>query len=148
LLVRGPQIMSGYWGHPDETARVLEDGWMRTGDVARIDADGCYYIVDRLKDMILVDTLNVYPSVVEGVLRTHPRVREAAVIGRPDERHGQRVTAVIVPEGEPDDALTGDILEHCRAHLAPFKVPTEVEYRADLPKSALGKIQRRDLRPS
>lgn len=146
LLVRGPQVMSGYWGRPDETALVLDDGWMRTGDVARVDAAGYYYIVDRLKDVILVDTLNVYPSAVEDVLCAHPRVREAAVVGLPDERHGQRLVAYLVPVGEPGEALTRDILAHCSAKLAAFKVPSRIEYRAALPKTSLGKILRRELR--
>ena len=148
LLVRGPQIMSGYWGRPDETALVLKDGWMRTGDVARVDAAGNYYIVDRLKDVILVDTLNIYPSAVEDVLCAHPRVREAAVVGLPDERHGQCLVAYVVPVGEPGEALTRDILAHCSARLAAFKVPARIEYRAALPKTSLGKIPRRELRRS
>lgn len=145
LLVRGPQVMAGYWRRPDETARVLDDGWMRTGDVARVDEHGFYYIVDRLKNLIMVDTLNVYPTSVEAVLCGHPAVLEALVVGVPDDRHGQRVRAYVVPGRAPDGALTDEILAHCRARLAAFKVPAEIEYRAELPKSVLGKAQRSRL---
>ena len=144
LLVRGPQVMQGYWQRPDETARVLKDGWLATGDVATIDDDGYVYIVDRKKDMILVSGFNVYPNEVEAVLAAHPGVAEVAVIGVPDESSGEAVCAFVVRK---DPALTDtDLRDHCRKSLTPYKVPRVVIFRPDLPKSPVGKVLRKDLR--
>lgn len=144
LAVRGPQVMSGYWQRPDETARVLVDGWLRTGDVAEMDDDGFFRIVDRKKDMILVSGFNVYPNEVEEVLARHPAVREVGVIGVPDERTGEAVKAFVVAgEGAPDAEA---LIAHCRESLAPYKVPKQIEFRDELPKSPIGKILRKDLR--
>ena len=144
LACRGPQVMPGYWERPDETAKVLRDGWLYTGDVAAMDADGYFRIVDRKKDMILVSGFNVYPNEVEDCLANHPGIREAAVIGIPDERSGEAVKAFVVKK---DPALTADdVVKHCRESLAAYKVPRQVEFREDLPKSPIGKIIRRELR--
>lgn len=144
LISRGPQVMLGYWNRPEETAKVLRDGWLYTGDVAQVDDEGYFRIVDRKKDMILVSGFNVYPNEVEEVLAAHPGVREAAVIGVPDERSGEAVKAFIVKR---DPALTSEeLVKHCRGSLAAYKVPHQVEFRDDLPKSPIGKILRKELR--
>ena len=146
LAARGPQVMPGYWNRPDETARALDaDGWFRTGDVAVRDEDGSYRIVDRKKDMILVSGFNVYPNEVEEVIAAHPGVREAAVVGVPDEQSGEAVRAFVTPA---DPSLTAEeVVRHCRESLAAYKVPRQVEFRDDLPKSPIGKILRKELRP-
>lgn len=145
LCVRGPQVMKGYWNRPDETAIALRDGWLYTGDVARMDEDGYFYIVQRKKDMIIVGGFNVYPNEVEDVLFTHPAVLEAAVIGVPDEYKGEAVKAFVVLK--PGAAATADdLLAHCRANLAKYKMPTRLDIVPSLPKSAVGKVLRRELR--
>jgi len=144
LLVRGPQVMLGYWQRPDETARVLRDGWLATGDIATVDDDGYAYIVDRKKDMILVSGFNVYPNEVEAVIAAHPAVAEVAVIGTPDDTAGEIVCAFVVRN---DPAFTADALrDHCRQSLTAYKVPKVVHFRDDLPKSPVGKVLRKDLR--
>jgi long-chain acyl-CoA synthetase len=145
LLVKGPQVMPGYWQRPDETAKVVDpDGWLHTGDIAAIDEDGYVRIVDRKKDMILVSGFNVYPNEVEEVIAQLPEVAEVGVIGVPDERTGEAVKAVIVKKSP---ALTADdVVRHCREQLTSYKVPKQVEFRAELPKSNVGKILRKDLR--
>ncbi len=144
LLAKGPQVMAGYWQRPDETARVLKDGWLSTGDVATADEDGYLYIVDRKKDMILVSGFNVYPNEVEAVLASHPGVAEVAVIGTPDETSGEKVCAFVVRR---DPALTEAALrDFCRQSLTGYKVPRVVTFRDDLPKSPVGKVLRKDLR--
>jgi long-chain acyl-CoA synthetase len=145
LCVRGPQVMKGYWNRPDETAIALRDGWLYTGDVARMDEDGFFYIVQRKKDMIIVSGFNVYPNEVEDVLFAHPAVAEAAVIGVPDGYRGEAVKAFVVTK---DNAgVTADeLIEHCRANLAKYKVPSSINLVDKLPKSAVGKVLRRELR--
>jgi long-chain acyl-CoA synthetase len=145
LCIRGPQVMKGYWNRPDETAIALRDGWLYTGDVARMDEDGFFYIVQRKKDMIIVSGFNVYPNEVEDVLFTHPAVLEAVVIGIPDEYRGEAVKAFVVLK--PDASSTEeDLLEFCRANLAKYKVPSIINIVPALPKSAVGKVLRRELR--
>ncbi len=145
LCIRGPQVMKGYWNRPDETAIALRDGWLYTGDVAQMDEDGFFYIVQRKKDMIIVSGFNVYPNEVEDVLFTHPAILEAAVIGVPDEYRGEAVKAFIVLR--PGATATAeDVLEFCRANLAKYKVPSVIELTPSLPKSAVGKVLRRELR--
>jgi long-chain acyl-CoA synthetase len=144
LLVRGPQVMVGYWNQPDETAQVLKDGWLHTGDIATMDEDGYFYIVDRKKDMILTAGLNVYPREVEEVLYQHPKVLEAAVIGLPDRVRGEKVTAyVVLKPGET--ATAQEMRVFCRERLAPYKQPRAVHFRDELPKSMAGKVLRRAL---
>jgi long-chain acyl-CoA synthetase len=145
LSVRGPQVMLGYYHQPDETANVLSDGWLRTGDVARIDPDGYAYIVDRTKDMINVGGMKVYPREVEEVLFQHPSVADAAVIGVPDPAHGEVVRAYVVKK--PGASLTADeLIEFVRGQIAHYKAPRTVEFRDSLPRSGVQKVLRRVLR--
>jgi long-chain acyl-CoA synthetase len=145
LCVRGPQVMKGYWNRPDETARVMTaDGYLRTGDIATIDADGFLRIVDRKKDMILVSGFNVYPNEVEQVATLHPQVLEAAAVGVPDEISGEAVKLYVVKK---DPALTAEaLIAHCRESLTAYKVPKRIEFLDELPKSNVGKVLRRELR--
>ncbi|AEF40713.1 acyl-CoA synthetase [Hoyosella subflava] len=145
ILVRGPQVMRGYWQKPEETEEALRDGWMHTGDAGYLDDDGYLYIVDRLKDMIITGGENVYSSEVENALAQHPAVAACAVIGLPDERWGERVHAVVVPA--PQTTVTADELqEHTRALIAGYKVPRSVSFAESLPISGAGKILKRSLR--
>jgi long-chain acyl-CoA synthetase len=145
IAIRGPQVMKGYWNKPEETAMVLHDGWLYTGDVARKDADGYFYIVDRKKDMIIAGGYNIYPREVEEVLWEHPKVLEAAVIGVPDAYRGETVKAFVVPQ--PGSSATAEeIIAFCRERLAAYKVPRVVVFRESLPKSGVGKYLRRALR--
>ncbi len=145
ICVRGPQVMRGYWNRPDETAKVmLPDGWLRTGDVGRMDEAGYTYIEDRKKDMILVSGFNVYPNEVEGVAVSHPGVLEAAAVAQPDERAGEVVALFVVRK---DPSLTEDaLISFMRESLTGYKVPKHVYFRDSLPKSNVGKIIRRELR--
>jgi long-chain acyl-CoA synthetase len=150
LCIAGPQVMKGYWNRADETENALRvhgDGrtWFHTGDVARMDADGYATIVQRKKDMIIVDGFNVYPSEVETVLYAHPAVRLAAVIGIPDSYHGEVVKACIALKAGAS-ASADEIVAHCATSLAAYKVPREIELRDGLPMSAVGKILYRVLR--
>lgn len=144
LAARGPQIMLGYWKKPDETAKTMMDGWLLTGDIATMDKDGYFRIVDRKKDMILVSGFNVYPNEIEDILAAHPGILEVAVIGVPDGAAGEAVKAFIVKQ---DETLTTEsIRSYCKEHLTNYKVPKLVEFRHELPKSNVGKILRKDLR--
>ena len=145
LAVRGPQVMKGYWNRPEETAAVLRDGWLLTGDLATMDADGYFAIVDRKKDIILCSGYNVYPREVEEVLFTHPAVAEAAAVGVSDPYRGESVKAFVVLKGGTT-ASEADIIAFCKERLAPFKVPKQVEFATNLPKSLVGKVLRRELR--
>jgi long-chain acyl-CoA synthetase len=144
LVVRGPQVMQGYWRKPEETALALRDGWLYTGDLAKMDEDGYFYIVDRKKELIITGGLNVFPREVEEALYAHPAVLEAAAIGVPDAYRGEVVKAFVVRK--PDAQVSEEeIIAHCRKLLAPFKVPKAVAFRDSLPKSLVGKILRRAL---
>ena len=145
LCLRGPQVMKGYWQRPEETAKVLtSDGWLHTGDIAKMDSKGYFTIVDRKKDMILVSGFNVYPNEIEDVVATCPGVLEVAAVGVPDEKSGEAVKIVVVRK---DPALTAETLkEHCRANLTGYKLPKYIEFREALPKTNVGKILRRELR--
>ena len=144
LCVRGPQVMKGYWNNPAETANVLHDGWLKTGDVGHLDDKGRVTITDRKKDMILVSGFNVYPNEIESVVAAHPGVLECAAVAVPDEKTGEAVKVVIVRK-DPD--LTKEsVIEHCRTSLTSYKVPRHVEFRDALPKTPIGKILRRELR--
>lgn len=144
LVLRGPQVMRGYWRRDEETRQVLRDGWLYTGDMARRDADGYFYIEDRKKDMIKSGGENVYPREVEDVLLRHPAVKDAVVVGIPQELRGELIKAyVVLKDGET--AASADLLEHCRRNLAKFKVPKRVEFRSELPKTIVGKVLRRVL---
>jgi long-chain acyl-CoA synthetase len=145
LCVRGPQVMKGYWHRPEETAKVLSsDGWLKTGDVAQMDEEGYFRIVDRLKDMILVSAFNVFPNEIETVIAGHDGVLEVGVIGEPDEDSGEVVKAVIVKKDPSLDEAA--VIEHCRKYLTGYKIPKIVEFRDELPKTNVGKILRRELR--
>ncbi|MGH2447083.1 MAG: AMP-binding enzyme, partial [Chloroflexota bacterium] len=139
-----PQVMQGYWNRPDESEAALRDGWLRTGDLAVQDVDGYFRIVDRKKDVIIASGYNVYPREIEEVLLTCPGIRDAAAIGLPDPYRGETVKAVVVRDGPTSEA---DIIEFCKRELAAYKVPTEVEFLAELPKNLLGKVLRHQLRP-
>ncbi|MEW6244438.1 MAG: long-chain fatty acid--CoA ligase [Bacillota bacterium] len=144
LVVRGPQVMKGYWQMPDETEAVLRDGWLYTGDIAKCDEDGYFYIVDRKKDMIIAGGFNIYPREIEEVLYTHPKVKEAVAVGIHDEYRGETVKAyVVLKEGEA--STPEEIIQFCRERLAKYKVPREIEFRNELPKTMVGKILRRIL---
>jgi long-chain acyl-CoA synthetase len=144
LWVKGPQVMKGYWQRPDETARVLRDGWLATGDIAKIDEDDYLAIVDRKKDLILVSGFNVYPNEVEAVIAAHPGVADTAVVGVPDDECGEIVVAFVTPK---DESLTEDaVRQHCKQSLTNYKVPRIVVFKMDLPKSNVGKVLRKDLR--
>ncbi len=144
LVVSGPQVMKGYWNKPQETAHLLREGWLHTGDVAVMDQDGYFKIVDRVKDMIIAGGFNIYPRDIEDVLYEHPAVLEAAVAGISDPYRGETVKAFVVLK--PGATATADeIIAFARQHLAPFKVPRLVEFRQSLPKSLVGKILRREL---
>ena len=145
LIIRGPQIMKGYWNRPDETALTLRGGWLYSGDIARMDEQGYFYIVDRKKDMILVSGFNVYPREVEEILYTHPAILECAVIGIPDSYQGESVKAFVVLR-ESESLTADDIIDYCRTQLAAYKCPRTVEFRDSLPKSAVGKVLRTALR--
>ncbi len=145
LAIRGPQVMKGYWNKPEETAHVFHDGWLLTGDIARMDQDGYFFIVDRKKDMILCSGYNVYPREVEEVLYMHPAVQEAAAIGVPDPYRGESVKAYVVLK--PGAAATAEeIIAFCKDKLAPFKVPRQVAFEKELPKTMVGKVLRRELK--
>jgi long-chain acyl-CoA synthetase len=147
LAIKGPQVMTGYWNNDIETGLVLKDGWLLTGDIARMDEEGFFYIVDRKKDMVSVGGLKVYPREVEEVLFEHPLVKEAAVIGIPDQYMGETVKAfVILKDPSAKDSAEGEILEFCSAKLAKYKVPRKVEFVQELPKTLVGKVLRRKLK--
>jgi long-chain acyl-CoA synthetase len=144
LWVKGPQVMQGYWQRPEDTAKVLRDGWLATGDIAKMDEDGYIQIVDRKKDMILVSGFNVYPNEVEAVIATHPGVTDCAVVGVPDDECGEIVVAFVTKK---DPALTeDDVRQHCKQSMTGYKVPRLVVFKDDLPKSNVGKVLRKDLR--
>jgi len=145
LLIKGPSVMMGYWNNPEETAEVLKDGWLHTGDIVVQDEDGFLFIVDRKKDMIIAGGFNVYPREIDEVLYRHPKVKEAVAVGIPDPYRGETVKAFIVPQ-EGVEITAEEIIAFCKEHLAPYKVPREIEFRNSLPQSAAGKILRKVLR--
>ena len=145
LAVKGPQVMAGYHNRPDETADVLKNGWLFTGDIAKMDEEGWTYIVDRKKDLINASGYKVWPNEVEEVLFEHPKIREAAVIGIPDETRGETVKAFVVLE-EGESMTLEELRTFSKEKMAVYKVPTDVEFVGDLPKSQVGKILRRELR--
>jgi long-chain acyl-CoA synthetase len=145
LLLRGPQVMSGYWQNPDETALAVRDGWFYTGDLAKMDDDGFFYIVDRKKDLIIASGFNIFPREVEEILHLHPTVQEVVVFGVPESYRGETVMAIVVPKpGNPVSAE--ELMDFCRSRLAAYKIPTIIEFRDELPKTMVGKVLRRQLR--
>jgi len=145
LVVKGPQVTQGYWNQPEETAGVLRDGWLYSGDIARMDEDGYFYVEDRKKDLIITSGYNVYPREVEEVLYQHSKVLEAAVVGIPSKVRGERIKAFVVLK-EGATAKRSEIVGFCKERLAPYKVPKSVTFRDELPKSLAGKVLRRVLR--
>ena len=145
LIIKGPQVMQGYWNNPEETANQLKDGWLYTGDVAIQDEDGYLFIVDRTKDMIIASGYNIYPREIDEVLYRHPKVAEAVAIGVPDEYRGETIK-VFVTLKPGQTATEEEIIEFCKDKLAPYKRPKLVEFRSDIPKSAVGKVLRKVLR--
>ncbi|CAN5412307.1 long-chain-fatty-acid--CoA ligase FadD [soil metagenome] len=144
IWAKGPQVMSGYWNKPEETANVFKDGWFKTGDIGIMDEEGFFKIVDRKKEMVLVSGFNVYPSEVENVIAAHPKVGEVGVIGVPDDKTTEAVKAFIVKK---DDSLTvEEVIAHCKQALTAYKCPKHVEFKTELPKSPVGKILRRTLK--
>ena len=147
LVIKGPQVMQGYWNNPDETKMTLKGGWLYTGDIAKMDKDGYFYIVDRKKDMIDVSGLKVWPREVEEVLYEHPAVSEAAVVGVPDAYRGETVKAYVTLKPEYQGKVTQeDIIKFCKEKIATYKAPRLVEFRESLPKTLVGKILRRTLK--
>lgn len=145
MCIKGPQVMKGYVNRPEETAAAIKDGWFLTGDIATMDEEGYFRIVDRKKDMIITGGFNVYPREVDEVLYSHPKIKEACAIGIPDTHSGERIKAyVVLKDGETSNII--EIIDYCREKLTPYKVPKEVEFVDDLPKSAVGKILRKELR--
>ncbi|MGH2447066.1 MAG: class I adenylate-forming enzyme family protein, partial [Chloroflexota bacterium] len=144
LWIRSPGVVKGYWRNPSETALALAGGWLRTGDICSMDADGWFYIVDRAKDMIIASGFKIWPREVEEVLFSHPSVREAAVIGIPDSYRGQTVKAFVALSDQA--ATLGELESFCRDHIAAYKVPRQIEIVDEIPKTASGKFSRRALR--
>jgi len=144
LVIKGPNIMKGYHNMPTETANSLRDGWLYTGDIARMDEDGYFYIVDRKKELIKPGGYQVWPREIEEVIATNPKVMEVGVAGIPDPYRGETVKAwVVLKPGE--EATEEEIKDYCKDRLAKFKIPTHVEFREELPKTTVGKILRREL---
>ena len=145
LLIKGPQIMKGYWNKPEETAETLKDGWLHTGDIAKMDEEGYFYIVDRIKDMIISSGYNVFPRDIDEVFYEHPKVVEACSIGIPHPTRGEAIKVfVVLKEGET--ATQEELIEYCKDKLATYKLPAEIEFKKELPKTNVGKILRKDLR--
>ena len=145
LIIKGPQVMKGYWNRPDATRDMIRDGWLYSGDIAMVDPGGYFFIVGRKKDMIVAGGYNIYPDEVDRVLMGHPAVLEAATIGLPDQKRGETVKSfVVLKTGQA--ATTEEVIEYCRKELAAYKIPRQIEFRAELPKSTVLKILRRELR--
>jgi len=144
MWVKGPQVMAGYYNRPEATAEILKDGWLATGDVACMDENGFFSIVDRKKDMIIVSGFNVFPNEIEEVVMMHDGVVEVAAVGVPDEVCGEKVKIFVVLKDE--NVTEDELVAHCREHLTSYKVPKLVEFKDDLPKTNVGKILRRELR--
>ena len=145
LLLKGPQVMKGYWNKPEATAETLTDGWLHTGDIGKMDEDGYFYIVDRKKDMIISGGYNVYPRDIEEVFFEHPKVLEAAALGVPHPKRGEQVK-VFVALKEGETATEEELLAYCKDKLAAYKLPTMIEFRDELPKTNVGKVLKKDLR--
>ena len=144
-MVRGPNIMKGYWRNPELTAEKVKNGWLHTGDIGYLDTDGFIYLMDRKADMIVTGGENVYPAEVESVLLQHNAISECAVVARPHDVWGEEVCAVVVLRDGYE--VTGEELRrHCKVNLAPYKTPKAIEFWSELPKSTVGKILRREIR--
>ena len=145
LVIKGPQVMKGYWNMDEETAKTIKDGWLHTGDIAYMDEDGYVFIIDRKKDMIIAGGYNIYPRDIDEVLYEHPKIADAVTIGVPDEYRGETVKIFVVVK--PGETLTAEeVIAHCKERLASYKVPRLVEFREELPKTMVGKVLRKELR--
>ncbi|HDT14807.1 MAG TPA: fatty acid--CoA ligase, partial [Firmicutes bacterium] len=145
ILVRGPNVMKGYFNKPEETAESIKDGWLYTGDIGKLDEDGYLYIVDRKKDLILVNGMNLYPREVEEILYAHPAVEDVSVVGKKDEIQGEAPVGVIkLKEGAA--VSESDLKKFCRQHLANFKVPHKFEFWDELPRTGTGKVLKREIK--
>ena len=145
LVLRGPQVMKGYYNRPGDTADVLRNGWLFTGDIATMDEDGYFFILDRRKDLIISAGYNIYPREIDEVLMQHPKIKEAVAVGIPSDTRGEMVKVyVVLKEGE--DLNKSEVIAYCREKLAGYKVPRKVEFRDELPKTMVGKVLRRALR--
>jgi long-chain acyl-CoA synthetase len=147
IVIRGPNIMKGYFNNAEETAKVLRDGWLHSGDIGRLDEDGYLYIVDRIKDMIISGGLNVYPTEVEEILYTHTAVEECAVVGMPHAEYGEAVSA-FVKKKQGTECSEEDLISYCKKHIASYKSPKTILFVEELPKSPAGKILKREIRKS
>lgn len=145
LIIRGPQVMPGYWQRPDETANVLRNGWLYTGDIATMDEQGYFYIVDRKKDLIISSGYNIYPREIDEVLHEHPKIKDAVAVGIPHEARGEIVKVYVVCE-DGESITKSEVIAWCRQKLAKYKLPRQVEFRDELPKTMVGKVLRRALR--
>lgn len=145
LIVRGPQVMKGYKGRPEETAEILRGGWCYTGDLAVMDHDGYVFLVDRKKDLIISGGYNIYPHEIEEVLNRHPKISESCAVGIPDWKKGEKVKVFVVPK-EGETVTEAELMEYCRTRLAAYKLPAAIEFRGELPHSNVGKVLRRALR--
>jgi long-chain acyl-CoA synthetase len=144
IQIQGPQVMKGYYNRPEATANTIKDGWLSTGDIGKMNEEGFFQIVDRKKDMILVSGFNVFPNEIEEVIASHPKVMEVAAVGVPHEKSGEVVKVFIVKKDKSLDKK--EIIAFCRENLTGYKVPKEVVFKKDLPKTNVGKILRRELR--
>ena len=146
LITKGPQIVAGYWQKPEETAHAIRDGYLYTGDVAKMDEEGWFYIVDRKKDMIIAAGYKVWPREVEDVLYQHPAVREAAVVGEPDPYRGETVVAFVALKSGVENVAPEELIDFCKQRMANYKYPRRIEVMEELPKTTTGKYLRRELR--
>jgi long-chain acyl-CoA synthetase len=145
MIFRGPQVTKGYLNKPEETAKAIRNGWLYSGDIAYMDEDGYFFIVDRMKDLIISSGYNVYPREIEEVLYEHPGIQKAAAIGLPDEKRGEQIKVFVVPnEGATLD--TEEVMKYCQEKLAKYKWPSIIEVRSSLPESTVGKILKKDLK--
>jgi len=145
IVLRSPTLMLGYFNRPDDTADTIVDGWLYTGDIGHMDEHGYFYITDRKKELIIVGGFNVFPREIDELIALHPKVKEGICAGIPDERKGERIKVFIVLK-EGETATAEEFIAYFRERLVAYKVPSEVEFRSDLPKSMIGKILRRQLR--
>lgn len=144
IQVKGPQVMLGYYNQPEETAKTIEDGWLHTGDIGMMDEDGYFRVVDRKKDMVIVSGFKVFPNEVEDIVQLHPKVKECAAVGIPNEKSGEVIKLFVVKK---DKSLSkNELMDYCKENLTGYKMPKEVEFRDSLPKTNVGKILRRELR--
>jgi long-chain acyl-CoA synthetase len=145
IIIKGPQIMKGYYNKPDETQKVIKDEWFYSGDIGKFDEDGYLTIVDRKKDMIIAGGYNIYPVELDNVLFGHPKILEACTIGIPDPYRGETVKAFIVAK-QGEQLTENEVMDYCKKNLAAYKIPKQIEFVNELPKSTVGKILRRELR--